>query len=53
MSGLAKKVTTRSKYLISNIANLMAEQKNLINYNIVKRTVQNVQNKYITQTESF
>eukprot|EP00347_Sterkiella_histriomuscorum_P002792 403366783 len=53
ISGLAKQVTKGSKSLISNISNLMAEQKNLIHYNIVKKTIQNIQSRIITQNENY
>jgi hypothetical protein len=39
--------------LLSNIANLMAEQKNLINYNIVKKVIQNVQSRTVTSSDSY
>ncbi|CDW72057.1 sec1 family protein [Stylonychia lemnae] len=53
ISGLAKQVTKGSKSLISNLANLMAEQKNLIHYNLVKKVIQNVQSKTVVQSESY
>lgn len=31
----------------------MAEQKNLIHFNIVKKCIQNIQSKYITQNENY
>ena len=46
-------MTQGSKSLLSNISNLIAEEKNLIHYNVVKKCIQNVQNRYITQNDFY
>lgn len=53
IGGIAKQVTKGSKSLLSNISNILAEQKNLMHFNVVKKCIQNVQSKYITQNENY
>ena len=38
---------------MSNLQNLMAEQKNLIHYNLVKKVIQNVNARVVTQNECY